>query len=294
MPIAKVNDIELYYDEYGSGDNIVITASEGEFRHPHLDEFPYYLAEEGYHLYTVTLRGHWKSTHVFEDYGKEWYNIWSDDVYEFGKLVSSGRRFTYAGISHGSGVGWHLADRHPEILKCFVAIVCGPHYLNGDLNEQQTSFAREKTIAAADDPALREDLIRFMEPDWKTIPTEKLIEKRREYEVWAQEMREMAPEELRIRPRIAFAWISTEEELVEKLKTIRVPMLMIAATNDSIIDPRAMFRSACAVPHAKTIFYQGAEHSLATRGEYIDDVRDEILLYLERRTKGDGYRETDY
>ena len=71
----------------------------------------------------------------------------------------------------------------------------------------------------------------------------------------------MSSDELRIRPRIAFAWIETEEELVEKLKTINVPTLMIAGVQDNIIDPRAMFRSACAVPGAKTIFYQ-VDHSV--------------------------------
>lgn len=283
MAYAQVNGVSLYYDEFGSGDQVVITASGGDFKHPDMNEWPYYLANYGYHLYTVTLRGHWKSTHVTEDYGMEWYNIWADDIYEFGKYIGADK-YVYMGLSHGSGVGWHLADRHPEVLKCFVAIVCGPHYLDGDLNENQTSFARERTIQAADDPELKLEIIKTQEPDWSKIPADKLEAEKKRYDLRFQEWMEMTPEEMRIRPRIAFAWIHTEDELVEKLKTIKVPMLMIGATKDEIVSVNAMIRSACAVPQAKTIFYQGASHGVAWEEGYKDDVREEILLYLKQKT----------
>ena len=34
MPYANVNGVSLYYDEFGSGDKVVITASGGDFKHP--------------------------------------------------------------------------------------------------------------------------------------------------------------------------------------------------------------------------------------------------------------------
>lgn len=282
MPYADVNGVSLYYDEFGSGDKIVITASGGDFKCPDRKKWPYYLADYGYHLYTVTIRGHWKSTHVTDDYGKEWYNIWADDIYEFGKFVGA-EKYIYMGLSHGSGVGWHLADRHPEVLKGFVAIVCGPHYLDGDLNENQTSFARERTIQAADDPELKAEIARSWEPDWNKVPPEKLEEEKKRYEQRVAEWMEMSPEEMRIRPRIAFAWIDTEEELVEKLRTIQVPTLMIAGVRDEIVSVKAMIRSACAVPGSKTIFYEAGGHGVAYDPDWEEDVRDEILLFLSKK-----------
>lgn len=282
MPYANVNGVSLYYDEFGSGDKVVITASGGDFKHPDNKKWPYYLADYGYHLYTVTLRGHWKSTHVTTDYGMEWYNIWADDIYEFGKYIGA-EKYIYMGLSHGSGVGWHLADRHPEVLKGFVAIVCGPHYLNGDLNDKQTSFARERTIQAADDPELKEEIARSWEPDWSKIPPEDMEAEKKRYEQRVEEWMEMSPEEMRIRPRIAFAWIDTEDDLAEKLKTIHVPMLMIAGVQDEIVSVRAMLRSACSVPDAKTIFYQSGDHGVAYDPEWKEDVRDEILLFLSKK-----------
>ena len=50
MAYAQVNGVSLYYDEFGSGDNIVITASGGDFKHPDMNQWPYYLANYGYHL----------------------------------------------------------------------------------------------------------------------------------------------------------------------------------------------------------------------------------------------------
>ena len=282
MAYAQVNGVSLYYDEFGSGDEVIITASGGDFKHPDMNRWPFYMANYGYHLYTVTLRGHWKSTHITQDYGTEWYNIWADDSYEFGKYVGA-EKYIYMGLSHGSGVGWHLADRHPEVLKGFVAIVCGPHYLNGDLNENQTSFAREQTIKAADDPELKVQIAKSWEPDWSKIPADKLEEERRHYEERVADWMEMSPEEMRMRPRIAFAWIHTEEELVEKLKTIKVPMLMIAGVQDAIVSVKAMVRSACAVPDAKTIFYQSGDHGVAFDPRWADDVRDEILLFVKKK-----------
>ncbi len=181
--------------------------------------------------------------------------------------------------------GWDgiLADRHPNVLKGFVAIVCGPHYLKGDLNENQTSFAREQTIRAADDPQLKEAIARSWEPDWSKIPKEKLEEEKKHYRQRVEDWMEMTPEEMRMRPRIAFAWITTEEELVEKLKTIKVPMLMVAGVQDKIVSVKAMLRSACAVPNAKTVFYQSGDHGVAWDERWADDVRDEILLFLSKR-----------
>ena len=277
MPTMKVNGIELYYDEYGIGDNIVISASGGDFKHYSEGNWPYYLADNGYHLYTITLRGYWKSTHVTEDYGLDWYNIWADDVYEFGKNLGTDKYF-YTGLSHGSGVGWHLADRRPEALKGFIAIVCGPHSLKSDLNARGTSPAREQTILAADDPELKLRIINEREPDWSKIPFDQIKKEKFVYEQWKQDFIEMTPEEMRIRPYTAFAWIKTEEEMEAKLRSISVPTLMIGGMQDTIISPESMLRSANCVPNSKTVLYQNGTHMVAY--ELVESVKQDILQFM--------------
>ncbi len=142
------------------------------------------------------------------------------------------------------------------------------------------------TIQAADDPELKKEIIKKQEPDWSKIPPERLEAEKARYQQRYEEWMEMSPEEMRIRPRIAFAWIDTEEELIEKLKTIRVPMLMLAACQDAIVSPQAMLRSACAVPNAKTIFWQAAEHGFAMgMDELAEDAKEEILLFLKQQER---------
>ncbi|NLM60640.1 MAG: hypothetical protein GX193_01005 [Clostridiales bacterium] len=59
---------------------------------------------------------------------------------------------------------------------------------------------------------------------------------------------------------------------------------MIAGVQDNIISPKAMFRSACAVPRAKTIFHQDGSHNVAH--ECRESVYNDILRFLEEVEEG--------
>ena len=117
-----VNGVTLYYNEYGSGEKYVLSAQMGF--DPDEKGWPMDLAEEGFHVFTIQIRGYGKSTHVFEDPGGEWYNIWADDVRFCAK--QGDRKFLYTGQSHGAGIGWHLALRHRKCLSDSRALVGGP------------------------------------------------------------------------------------------------------------------------------------------------------------------------
>ena len=60
--------ISLYYEEYGKGDRIILSAQVG-FYPKGLQQA---LAKEGYHVYCLTLRGFAPSSYIEEDYGDEW------------------------------------------------------------------------------------------------------------------------------------------------------------------------------------------------------------------------------
>jgi pimeloyl-ACP methyl ester carboxylesterase len=124
MPTLKVSpDVELYYQEYGRGDSVVLSAhmaiTPGE-------SYQQRLGQAGFHVYSLQLRGFGESTHVFEVPAAGWYATWAEDVYQFGRALGV-NQFIYTGVSHGAGVGWHLALAHPEALHAFVAVVGGPH-----------------------------------------------------------------------------------------------------------------------------------------------------------------------
>ena len=77
MPKVEVEKgIELFYEDLGEGDKYILSL---------MMDFPpedttRELAKHGYHVLLITNRGIGKSTHVFENYGAEWFNIFADDV----------------------------------------------------------------------------------------------------------------------------------------------------------------------------------------------------------------------
>ena len=137
MPKVEVEKgIELYYEDLGEGDKYILSL---------MMDFPPInttreLAKHGYHVLLITNRGIGKSTHVWEDYGNEWFNIFADDVVRVADKLGIDK-FIYAGCSHGAGTGWHLCLRHPERVTSFIDMVGGPH----NIDEGTWSFRSRDT-----------------------------------------------------------------------------------------------------------------------------------------------------
>ena len=104
----KVNGASLYYEEFGRGERCILTAS--SLFDPQRKGWPYDLAEEGFHVFMMQMRGYGQSDHVQENLGDRWYDLWADDVAAFADALEI-RRFLYTGASDGGGIGWHLCQR---------------------------------------------------------------------------------------------------------------------------------------------------------------------------------------
>ena len=145
MPILNLNHVSLYYEEFGRGDRYLIQAQ--QFVNSHI----YYtkdLADRcGFHAFIIRIRGYAPSSMVTEDLGDDWYDVWAQDACDFADALGIDK-FFYGGISHGSGIGWHIARRHPERMRGFFAGVPGPHSKDG----HETGEARMMTINASKDP----------------------------------------------------------------------------------------------------------------------------------------------
>ena len=70
------DNVKLYYEEYGTGDKIILSAQVGFYPKGMQQS----LAEKGFHVYCLTLRGFAPSSYVTEDYKNRWYDIFADDV----------------------------------------------------------------------------------------------------------------------------------------------------------------------------------------------------------------------
>ena len=266
--ILKINvepGIDLSCEEYGSGDNYILSAQVGFYP----VGMQQYLADMGYHVICITLRGFYPSSYVTEDYGDAWYDVFSEDVIRVADHLSIGK-FIYMGASHGAGVGWHLVLNHPSRVLGFIACVPGPHSLaEGAMSIRQM---------------LLSGLIKEPPPMDPPIDNDERREKRRL--VRAEHISKNAepdPREKAIdygRPLLKY---KTEEKLVEMLRTIEVPTLILGAIDDPISTPELMLRTAKALPHCKLVIYSNCGHNIDT--DLIEELCGESDRFIKQVQK---------
>lgn len=271
-----VNGATLYYNEYGSGEKYILSSQMGF--DPDEKGWPMDLASEGFHVFTIQIRGYGKSTHVSEDLGGEWYNIWADDVYGFAESKGI-QKFLYTGQSHGAGIGWHLALRHPEVLVGFAALVGGPHSRKGG----DTSPGRLKTIMSAGDPDARRKSAESVKAYFLSF-AEKFSddpELKAEFEAKAEKAYEgalqMTAEEARINPKKPLSYLKTDEEVYQELSKIQIPVLMINAYLDKMVPVTDILWPIKVIKNSKCLIYNNAGHDV--HYDCRDDVRREIALF---------------
>ena len=260
MPKLLVRDgIELFYEEAGTGDKAVLSL---------MMDFPpenliRSLGDHGYHVYMITNRGIGGSTHVWEDYGAAWFDIFADDVAAFADRLGIDR-FVYAGCSHGAGTGWHLVLRHPERVTAFIAMVGGPH----NLDEGMWSYR-----------AMREKGMVMKPMDPPTDDAAILRRVARNAPFYAAQRAAETPEEKALnygRPLMA---LGTEARVQEALRTIQTPTLMLGGLEDPISRPDLMLRTAQCLPHGKLVLYSGLGHG-GPYSRIIEECLEESLNFL--------------
>ena len=268
--VTAKDNIKLYYEEYGEGDRIIISAQVGFYPHGMQQA----LAEYGYHVYCMTLRGFAPSSYVTEDYGEDWYNVFADDVICLADSLGADR-FIYMGASHGAGVGWHLMLRHPGRASAFVAVVPGPH----SLKEGVMSYRQ----------MMMQGLIESPPPFDPPINCDEARSRRRKVrEDWLSSLPEADEKEKNIDYGRPLLYCKTEEKLLEELKTIRVPTLILGGTDDPISTPELMMRTAKCLPNCKLIMYSNCGHNIDT--DLVEELCEETDRFLKQvETNGKYY-----
>jgi len=273
MPYIEVDDgVELYYEDLGQGDKYVLSL---------MMDFPPVctsraLAENGYHVLLITNRGIGKSTHVHENYGTEWFNIFADDVVKVADKLGIGK-FIYIGCSHGAGTGWHLALRHQDRMTAFVDMVGGPH--NND--EGTWSFRTMGDKAPKRKPF-----------DPESFEDEAIVRRTKLNGAYYRAQQEnVTPEEKALDYKRPLLGLGSEANVQEFLKTIKIPMLMLGGMEDPISRPDLMMRTAACVPHCKLVMYSGFGHS-GPYNQLVEESTEEILNFLRNVEKtGRVYKE---
>ena len=252
----------LHYDESGTGDRIILSAQAG-FYPAGMQQA---LAGRGYHVYCMTLRGFAPSGYVTEDYGDAWYDVFAEDVICLADTLGIGR-FFYMGASHGAGVGWHLALRHPERIIAFAAVVPGPHSLaEGAMSYRQMLMQGIISEPPPFDPPIDDDAGR-----------EARRAKRLE---WLNGLPEADPREKRIDYGRPLMRCGTEEKLRETLSSIQTPTLILGGTDDPVSTPELMTRTARCLPHCKMVMYSNCGHNIDT--DLTEELAEETDRFLRQ------------
>ena len=265
--ITSKDGLKLYYEEYGSGEKAILSAQVGFYP----KGMQQALAERGYHVYCLTLRGFAPSSFVTEDYGDAWYDVFADDVVCLADALGIAR-FSYMGASHGAGVGWHLMLRHPERVQGFVAVVPGPHSLAaGVMSYRQMLMQGLISSPPPFDPPIDGDEARTA--------------RRREREEWLSELPEADPREKRVDYGRPLMRLGSEEKLCEALRSIQTPTLILGGAEDPISTPELMMRTAKCLPHCKLVMYSNCGHNIDT--DLVEELTDEADRFL-KQTALDG------
>ncbi|GLY78035.1 alpha/beta fold hydrolase [Actinoallomurus iriomotensis] len=272
MPIFETNDVQLWYDEYGSGDEVVLSSASG------FDGYPAVLANgpTNCHVFTIQARGFGRSTHLRAAPEQGWLGQWADDVIAFADHLGVSR-FVYTGVSHGGGIGWHLARRHPRRLKALISVVGTPHDRDGDTS---SSAGRRAVVENRGNRDVIEKQFRILGGSTDTPERAALRE-----ETIASLMRrhlEYSAEEAQINQGMPFPEAKTNEELSAILRTIDVPVLILAGMRDGVISPESALRAARSVPRAKAVLFEDEGHFVAR--ERPERLVAEVAVYLDELT----------
>lgn len=274
MNIQIDEKISLYVEEYGTGENYILSAQVGFYKKGMQQK----MAELGYHVFCITLRGFAPSTLVEEDYGENWYDIFADDVIAVADKLGIGQ-FIYMGASHGCGVGWHVMLRHGQRVSTFIAVVGGPHSLDSGVMSYRQM--------------LEQGIIKEVPPFNPPIDNDsarELRRKRRADHIAAQPPRTALEKAVDYgRPLMKY---KNEENLCKQLSTITVPTLMIGGVKDPISTPELMIRTAKCLPHCKLVIYSNCGHDIDT--DLIEETCDVADRFIKTaKDNGKWYKSVD-
>ncbi len=122
MPTIELNTIELYYEEYGNGEEVVILlhgflSSSKMWRDNYVPDLM-----KRYKVYTIDVRGHGKSNNVRVGCNLQ---QMADDIYQFVIQKNIGKCIL-AGMSMGGAIAIQFAITYPDRIKSLILMNPGP------------------------------------------------------------------------------------------------------------------------------------------------------------------------
>lgn len=269
MTILALGGAEVWFESHGTGGDVVISSASG------FGPYPAILAEDPYGctVITVQARGFGRSTHLATPPAAGWLDQWGADVLAVADHLGI-ETFVYTGVSHGGGIGWHLARNQPERLRALISVVGTPHDRSGDTS---SSAGRRRVVEGRRDPAvLREQLAVI---GGRTEGEERLRTREETLSRLVEHHLGYSEEEALVNQGMPFPEAADNEELAKILAGIELPVLSLAGLRDGVISPQSALRAATAVRHSKTVLFEDEGHFMAE--ERPRRLAREVKVFLE-------------
>ncbi len=254
MNKITINESELYYTEYGSGDIPVIFIhglflSSNMWKDFYLESLP-----AQYKAYALDMRGHGKSNNVD---GCTIQNM-AQDVYEFSRKLNLDK-FICIGVSMGGGVGLQLALNHQEVLSGLILVspIVGFGASGAFIFRVFGDFIAQKRW-----------LIRFMIKGlFVHTPPKDLLET-------------ALDDTMLVRASSLKEFICDKKPIsgLDRLNLLNIPTLIIIGDKDKAIPVEQQIRLSETIPGATKVIYQGEGHMVTE--ERKQDVVKYILGFL--------------
>ena len=257
MPTIRINDVDLHYEEHGSGPEPIV------FEHGFLlsskiwQEWYFPRLPDEYHAYALDLRGHGGSHRV--KHGCNLVQL-ADDLHQFA-LHLGFASFLYVGVSMGGGVGIQLALNHPEVLKGMVLMngVTGLGPLGHPLALMLFRWMAGK----------RRLLAMMLKSAFVRRPSDRTMQ------LLVDDAMLVTKETLR-------DWTGRDNRMqhLDRLPDVRVPTLVIIGGEDKVVPADWQHRLAATLPNAEKVVFDGEGHLLPA--ELPEDVFAAMAGFLER------------
>ncbi|WP_422082954.1 alpha/beta fold hydrolase [Ulvibacterium sp.] len=135
--IVNVNGIELYYEQYGKGEPLLLLhgwTQSSQFWSEYISTYA-----QSYEVYAVDLRGHGKTTPLTEDFSIQ---KSAKDIIALMDYLSL-KRVKAIGLSYGGLVLLQIGDLLPDRLESVILIGASHNYSGGDNQALDNQFSFE-------------------------------------------------------------------------------------------------------------------------------------------------------
>lgn len=274
MPTAHVNDIDLYYEDHGSGEPLLfISGLSG-----HVAEIPYLIDTYGKHLRFIAFdgRGCGRSDKPEGEYSIAGY---ADDAAALLDALDIDSALVY-GSSMGGMVAQELVLRHPQRVRGLVLGCTTPGALRGERPTGETVQQLMRNLTLSGDEGLV--------AGWRLGYSQAYIDTHRD-EMIARSRNAgqySASADFYMRQVVAAAKHDTYDHLHE----IACPVMIIHGSEDVMIPVRNAELLKQGIPHAELHILNGLGHGYNLEGQAI---ADPLVLDFARRHGGTAPKPAD-